>query len=163
MRFLPACRLFSLLALSLLGPLVALAQDKATDAGAGAQRDHTGRRDLHLRRAQTDWAGSSAKACQVSLLKANGSTAALQAVASGSADVAYASSLNIAAAVDKGVPVKAFAGITVQWPYFIGVPPGSAIQDHCRSEGQARGRDQPGFRLLRRPEGQPQDCRTEGK
>jgi ABC-type nitrate/sulfonate/bicarbonate transport system substrate-binding protein len=32
----------------------------------------------------------------VSLLKANGSTAALQAVASGSADVAYASSLNIA-------------------------------------------------------------------
>jgi len=64
----------------------------------------------------------------VSLIKANGSTAALQAVASGSADIAYASSLNIAAAVDKGVPVKAFAGLTVQWPYFIGVPPGSSIK-----------------------------------
>jgi NitT/TauT family transport system substrate-binding protein len=64
----------------------------------------------------------------VSLIKANGSTAALQAVASGSADIAYASSLNIAAAIDKGVPVKAFAGLTVQWPYFIGVPPGSSIK-----------------------------------
>lgn len=62
-----------------------------------------------------------------SLLYTDGSTAALQAVASGSADIAYASSANIAAAVDKGVPLRAFAGITIKWPYFIGVPKGSAI------------------------------------
>lgn len=75
----------------------------------------------------------------VNLLKANGSTAALQAVASGSADVAYASSLNIAAAVDKGVPVKAFAGLTVQWPYFIGVPPGSPIRKIADLKGKRVG------------------------
>ncbi|MBL0090517.1 MAG: ABC transporter substrate-binding protein [Ideonella sp.] len=75
----------------------------------------------------------------VGLLKTNGSTAALQAVASGSADVAYASSLNIAAAIDKGVPVKAFAGITVQWPYFIGVPPGSPIKKIADLKGKRVG------------------------
>jgi NitT/TauT family transport system substrate-binding protein len=75
----------------------------------------------------------------VNLLKANGSTAALQAVASGSADVAYASSLNIAAAIDKGVPVKAFAGITVQWPYFIGVPPQSPIKKMADLKGKRVG------------------------
>lgn len=75
----------------------------------------------------------------VNLIKTNGSTAALQAVASGSADVAYASSLNIAAAVDKGVPIKAFAGLTVQWPYFIGVPPGSAIKKITDLKGKRVG------------------------
>jgi len=75
----------------------------------------------------------------VGLIKANGSTAALQAVASGSADVAYASSLNIAAAIDKGLPIKAFAGITVQWPYFIGVPPGSPIKKMADLKGKRVG------------------------
>jgi len=75
----------------------------------------------------------------VNLVKTNGSTAALQAVASGSADLAYASSLNIAAAVDKGIPVKAFAGLTVQWPYFIGVPPGSAIKRVADLKGKRVG------------------------
>lgn len=75
----------------------------------------------------------------VSLIKANGSTAAIQAVASGSADVAYASSLNIAAAIDKGVPVKAFAGLTVKWPYFIGVPPGSPIKRVADLKGKRIG------------------------
>jgi NitT/TauT family transport system substrate-binding protein len=75
----------------------------------------------------------------VSLIKTNGSTAALQAVASGSADIAYASSVNIAAAIDKGVPIKAFAGITVQWPYFIGVPPGSAIKKIADLKGKRVG------------------------
>lgn len=75
----------------------------------------------------------------VSLIKANGSTAALQAVASGSADVAYASAINIAAAVDKGVPIRAFAGLTVQWPYFIGVPPGSPIRKIADLKGKRVG------------------------
>lgn len=74
-----------------------------------------------------------------SILQTDGSTAALQAVASGSADVAYASSANIAAAVDKGVPLKAFAGITVQWPYFIGVPPDSDIRSIADLKGKRIG------------------------
>ena len=73
------------------------------------------------------------------LLYTDGSTAALQAVASGSADIAYASSANIAAAVDKGVPLKAFAGITIRWPYFIGVPKGSAIKSIADLKGKRIG------------------------
>ncbi|WP_297322415.1 ABC transporter substrate-binding protein [uncultured Bartonella sp.] len=69
------------------------------------------------------------------LLYTDGSTAALQAVATGSADIAYASSANIAAAIDKGVPLKAFAGITVKWPYFIGVPKGSYIHSIADLKG----------------------------
>ncbi|EJF91056.1 ABC transporter substrate-binding protein [Bartonella tamiae] len=64
---------------------------------------------------------------QPKLLYTNGSTAAIQALTSGSADIAYASSLNIAAAIDKGVPIIAFAGLTVRWPYSIAVPKDSNI------------------------------------
>jgi len=73
------------------------------------------------------------------ILQTNGSTAAIQAVATGNADVAYASSANIAAAIDKGVPIKAFAGITLQWPYFIGVPPGSPIRTVADLKGKRVG------------------------
>lgn len=73
------------------------------------------------------------------ILQTDGSTAALQAVASGSADIGYASSVNIAAAIDKGVPLRAFAGITVQWPYFIGVPKGSDIKTIADLKGKRVG------------------------
>lgn len=79
------------------------------------------------------------EALDVSILQTNGSTAALQAVISGSADIAYASSANIAAAIDKGAPVRAFAGITVQWPYFIGVPQGSKIKTIADLKGKRVG------------------------
>ncbi len=75
----------------------------------------------------------------VGILQTNGSTAALQAIVSGSADIAYASSASIAAAIDKGAPIKAFAGITVQWPYFIGVPEGSAIKTVADLKGKRIG------------------------
>jgi len=74
-----------------------------------------------------------------SILHTDGSTAALQAVASGFADVAYASSLNIAAAIDKGVPLKAFGGLTVKWPYFIDVPPNSDIKTIADLKGKRVG------------------------
>lgn len=73
------------------------------------------------------------------ILQTDGSTAALQAVASGSADIGYASSASIAAAVDKGVGLKAFGGITVQWPYFIGVPKDSAIKSISDLKGKRIG------------------------
>lgn len=73
------------------------------------------------------------------ILQTDGSTAALQAVASGSADVGYASSASIAAAIDKGVALKAFAGITVQWPYFIGVPKTSTIKSLTDLKGKRVG------------------------
>lgn len=79
------------------------------------------------------------EALDVSILQTNGSTAALQAIVSGSADIAYASSLSIAAAIDKGAPIKAFAGITVQWPYFIGVPENSAIKTMADLKGKRIG------------------------
>lgn len=73
------------------------------------------------------------------ILQTDGSTAALQAVASGSADIGYASSASIAAAIDKGVGLKAFAGITVQWPYFIGVPKNSAVKSIADLKGKRIG------------------------
>lgn len=76
---------------------------------------------------------------RVSIITTNGSTAALQAVASGSADIAYTSSANIAVAIEKGMPIKAFAGITVQWPYFIGVPVGSDIKSIADLKGKRIG------------------------
>lgn len=72
-------------------------------------------------------------------LNAEGSTAALQAVASGAADVGYASAVSIAAAIDKGVDLKAFAGITVQWPYFVGVPKNSSIKTVADLKGKRIG------------------------
>lgn len=65
---------------------------------------------------------------EVDMVTADGSTAAIQALASGSAQIAYASSANILAAIDQGLPIKAFAGLTIHWPYYIGVPAGSDIK-----------------------------------
>ncbi|MFF2652698.1 ABC transporter substrate-binding protein [Streptomyces sp. NPDC058045] len=64
----------------------------------------------------------------VGVVKADGSTAALQVLASRSADAAFASAPNIASAVDKGTPVKGYAGATVVWPYYIGVSSDSKIK-----------------------------------
>ena len=75
----------------------------------------------------------------VSYLLTDGSTAVIQAVASGSADAGYASSMNIAAAVDKGVPVKAFAGSTIKWPYYTAVREGSDIKTIADLKGKRIG------------------------
>lgn len=138
MRFLSACRPITLLLLALASPLALQAQEKTLTLALARNTITPGEETFtYAVPKQLGWFKREGLA--VNLLKTNGSTAALQAVASGSADVAYASSLNIAAAVDKGVPVKAFAGITVQWPYFIGVPPGSAIQSIADLKGKRVG------------------------
>lgn len=75
----------------------------------------------------------------VEMVTADGSTAAIQALGSGSADIAYASSANILAAIEQGLPIKAFAGLTVHWPYYIGVPLDSDIQSAADLKGKRVG------------------------
>ncbi len=75
----------------------------------------------------------------VDMVTADGSTAAIQALASGSADVAYASSAAILTAIDQGLPIKAFAGLTTHWPYYIGVPEGSGIKSVADLKGKRVG------------------------
>ncbi|MGL4668805.1 MAG: ABC transporter substrate-binding protein [Saezia sp.] len=73
------------------------------------------------------------------ILKANGSTAAIQLVASGHAQIGFASSSSLAAAIEKGIPVKAFAGLTIRWPYDTAVLEGSNIQQVSDLKGKRIG------------------------
>ncbi|OEU96539.1 ABC transporter substrate-binding protein [Streptomyces oceani] len=65
---------------------------------------------------------------KVSTSNADGSTAALQALASGSADITAADLGAVLAAREKGVPVKAVGGLVQHWPWRVAVPPGSDIK-----------------------------------
>jgi NitT/TauT family transport system substrate-binding protein len=69
----------------------------------------------------------------------DGSTAAIQSVASGSADLGFASAASIAAAVDKGVPIKAIAGATTFWPYRLATEPGSPVTSIADLKGRKIG------------------------
>ena len=73
------------------------------------------------------------------ILKANGSTAAIQLVASGHAQIGFASSSSLAAAIEKGVPVKAFAGLTIRWPYDTAVLQGFDIKQFSDLKGKRIG------------------------
>lgn len=73
------------------------------------------------------------------IIKTNGSIAALQAVASGNADIGFASSVSIAAAIENGMPIKAFAGLTIRWPYDTAVLPDSPIHTFTNLSGKRIG------------------------
>lgn len=75
----------------------------------------------------------------VSVQPAAGSTAAIQAVAAGSAQVGEASSINIIQAAQKGVPVKGFAAQTLVLPYKIVTLPGSPIKTVADLKGKSLG------------------------
>ena len=70
---------------------------------------------------------------------ADGSTAAIQAVASGSADVTATSALSLVPAVAQGVPIKAFGGLVQNWPYQIAVAPESPVKSVKDLEGKKIG------------------------
>jgi len=72
---------------------------------------------------------------EVEITLADGSTAAFQALASGSGDVTAGSALSIAPAVLQGVPVKAFAGLVQNFPYQIAVPLDSDIETAADLDG----------------------------
>jgi NitT/TauT family transport system substrate-binding protein len=70
---------------------------------------------------------------------ADGSTAAIQAVAGGSGDVTIAEQGSILAAVEEGVPIKSYATLVEDWQWYIGVPPDSDIQSGADLEGRRIG------------------------
>lgn len=63
----------------------------------------------------------------IDTINADGSVAALQAVASGSADVTAADAGSILGAAEKNVPVKAIGGLVQNWPWLMAVKPDSPI------------------------------------
>lgn len=79
------------------------------------------------------------KNLDVDMTMNDGSTAAIQSVASGSSDIGFASAASIATAVGKGVPIKAIAGATTFWPYQLATKPGSAITSIADLKGKKIG------------------------
>jgi NitT/TauT family transport system substrate-binding protein len=75
----------------------------------------------------------------VSMELADGSTAAVQAVAAGSADVTGADVSAILTAGEQGVPIKAVGQLVQNWPWLIAVPPDSDIQSGGDLDGRAVG------------------------
>jgi len=64
----------------------------------------------------------------VEILPSDGSTAAMQAIASGSAQVASGDAANIIAAYQQGVPVQGIAAFAINYPWKIAVSPSSDIR-----------------------------------
>lgn len=75
----------------------------------------------------------------VSTINADGSVAALQAVASGSADITAADAGSILAAREKGLKIKAVGGLVQNWPWQIAVTKGSPIKSAADLKGKKIG------------------------
>ncbi|SCL20889.1 NitT/TauT family transport system substrate-binding protein [Micromonospora pallida] len=75
----------------------------------------------------------------VETINTDGSVAALQAVATGSADVTAADSGSILGAVEKNVPVKAIGGLVQNWPWVMAVKPDSTISGGADLRGKKIG------------------------
>ncbi|MGW7616131.1 ABC transporter substrate-binding protein [Streptomyces antimycoticus] len=76
---------------------------------------------------------------KVDVINTDGSVAAVQAVASGSADIAPADAGAILAAREKGVPVKVIGGLVRNWPWRMAVRPGSEIRNPADLKGKKVG------------------------
>lgn len=70
---------------------------------------------------------------------ANGSSAALQVLASGTAQLAHSDKTSLVAARDKGVPLKAVLNLQRIWPYDIAVLPESPIRSTKDLKGKTIG------------------------
>lgn len=75
----------------------------------------------------------------VSLELADGSTAAVQAVAAGSADATGADVSAVLTAGQQGVPIKAVGGLVQNWPWLVAVPPDSDIESGEDLDGRSIG------------------------
>ncbi|WP_413114557.1 ABC transporter substrate-binding protein [Streptomyces sp. CY1] len=76
---------------------------------------------------------------KVEVINTDGSVAAVQAVASGSADIAPADAGAILAAREKGVPVKVIGGLVRNWPWRMAVRPGSEVRSPADLKGKKIG------------------------
>ncbi|MCG0286834.1 ABC transporter substrate-binding protein [Streptomyces sp. PSAA01] len=76
---------------------------------------------------------------KVDVINTDGSVAAVQAVASGSADIAPADAGAILAAREKGVPVKVIGGLVRNWPWRMAVRPGSEVRSPADLKGKKIG------------------------
>ncbi|MGW7042796.1 ABC transporter substrate-binding protein [Streptomyces avermitilis] len=76
---------------------------------------------------------------KVDVITTDGSVAAVQAVASGSADITPADAGAILAAREKGVPVKAIGGLVQNWPWRMAVRPDSGIRTPADLRGKKVG------------------------
>ncbi|MDW6065459.1 ABC transporter substrate-binding protein [Streptomyces sp. FXJ1.4098] len=75
----------------------------------------------------------------VDVINTDGSVAAIQAVASGSADITAADAGAILAAREKGIPVKAIGGLVQNWPWRMAVQPDSEIKTPADLKGKEIG------------------------
>ncbi|MFS8204242.1 ABC transporter substrate-binding protein [Streptomyces sp. CWNU-52B] len=75
----------------------------------------------------------------VKTINTDGSVAAIQAVASGSADITPADASAILAAREKGVPVVAVGGLVQNWPWRVATLPGSEIKSAQDLKGKKVG------------------------
>jgi NitT/TauT family transport system substrate-binding protein len=73
---------------------------------------------------------------KIKTVNADGSSAALQAVAAGSADITSPDAGSILSAASKGVPVVAVGGLVQNWPWAIGVPVDSEIKKGADLKGK---------------------------
>jgi len=76
---------------------------------------------------------------KVKTINADGSSAAIQAVTSRSADITAADMGSILAAREKGVPIKAIGGLVQNWPWRIAVKPDSPIRSGADLKGKKIG------------------------
>ncbi|MBA2813541.1 ABC transporter substrate-binding protein [Streptomyces sp. KM273126] len=76
---------------------------------------------------------------KVDVINTDGSVAAVQAVASGSADITPADAGAILAAREKGVPVRAVGGLVRNWPWRMAVRPDSEIKTPADLKGRKVG------------------------
>ncbi|MEZ7004797.1 ABC transporter substrate-binding protein [Streptomyces sp. SCSIO 75703] len=76
---------------------------------------------------------------KVETINADGSVAAVQAVASGSADISPSDASAILAAREKGVPVVAVGGLVQNWPWRIATKPDSAVKTAADLKGRKIG------------------------
>lgn len=75
----------------------------------------------------------------VEMIGADGSTAAIQALASGSGNVSFPEGSTVVAASEKGIPVQGFAGLVEKWQWQMAVPPGSDVTSIADLKGKKIG------------------------
>ncbi|MFJ5842351.1 ABC transporter substrate-binding protein [Streptomyces shenzhenensis] len=75
----------------------------------------------------------------VKTINTDGSVAAVQAVAAGSADITPADASAVLAAREKGVPVVAVGGLVQNWPWRIATRPGSDVKSAADLKGKKIG------------------------